>query len=148
MKTVASFLILLTISFSALGKEQADKQLAIQYLKLARVEQIINTSLDTYKQQLSKEFPPEDRTKVDEMMRQAMGWDVVKDQLADLVVKVYTKAELKAAIAFMRTPLGASLTAKSDQFSAQFASLLSHNLQKFMREHPVQPNPAASPAVQ
>ncbi len=148
MKKVVFFLILLTLSFSALGKEPADKQLAIQYLKLARVEQIINTSLDTYEQQLSKEFPPEDRAKFDEMLRQAMSWDAVKDQLADLVVKVYTRAELKAAIAFMKSPLGASLTAKSDQFSAQFASLLSHNLQKFMREHPMQPSPSASPAAQ
>ena len=142
MKAIVTFFVLLALSFSAFGNELADKQLTIQYLKISRMEQSIDIVLDTYSQQLFQGIPQENRIEMDKLMRQVMGWDAIKDQLADIVNGLYTKAELKAAIAFMKTPLGASYTAKSDPFSAQFTTLISHNLQKFMQENPVQPNPA------
>jgi hypothetical protein len=112
---------------------------------VARYEQVINSSLDAYSQQMFKSLPDADRVQIDKMMREVMGWEVTKNQLADLVANVYTTAELKASIAFMKTPLGASATAKSDEFSTQFAALLSQNFLKFVREHPVQPNQTVNP---
>jgi len=113
-------------------------------LKVSRIEQIINTSLDTYSQQIFENIPDAERAQLDKIMREAIGWDATKNQLADLVADVYTKAELKASIAFMKTPLGASATAKSDAFSTKFSTLLSQNILKFIDEHPVQPNPAVN----
>lgn len=145
MKIVTTFLLLIMVSFGAHASDRPDRKLAIEYLKVSRFEQMINTSLDTYSQQMFKNLPDADRVKLDKMMRDVMGWEATKNQLADLVSDVYTKAELKASIAFMKTPLGASATAKSDTFSTKFSTLLSQNLLKFIREHPVQPNPAVNP---
>ena len=144
MKAIAAFILLIAFSFNAAGSEQADKKLAIEYLKISRFEQIINATVDTYNQQLFKNLPAADREKAATFMRETVGWEAVKDQLAELVINTYTKPELKAAIAFMKTPLGASYTVKSDEFSTQYATLLSNNFQKFLREHPIQPNPTVN----
>ena len=136
MKAVTTFLLLVILSLGAHAADRPDRKLAIEYLKVSRFEQIINTSLDTYSQQIFKNIPDADRAQLDKMMREVMDWDATKDQLADLVADIYTKAELKASIAFMKTPLGASATAKSDAFSTKFSTLLSQNLLKFIREHP------------
>ena len=147
MKSIVTFFALLAFSFSAFGNELVDKQLAIQFLKASRIEQGINISIDTYSQQRFQGIPQADQTELNKLMRQVMGWDAVKDRLAEIVIGLYTRAELKAAIAFMKTPLGASFTAKNDQFSGQFSSLITHNLQKFMEEHPIGANPAVKPDV-
>ena len=123
MKSVTALFFLITVSFAAQAADRPDRKLAIEYLKVSRVEQVINSSLDAYSQYLFKNVPDTDRVKLDKMLREVMGWDATKDQLADLVADVYTKAELKASIAFMKTPLGASATAKTDMFSTRFAGL-------------------------
>jgi len=147
MKTVTTFLLLVILSFGAQASDRPDGKLAIEYLKVSRFEQIINTSLDTYSQQMFKNLPDVDRVSLDKMMRDVIGWEATKEQLADIVANVFTKAELEASIAFMKTPLGASATAKSDAFSTEFSTLLSQNLLKFMREHPVPPISAVNPDV-
>lgn len=145
MKQIATLLVFFILSFGAHATDRANKKLAMEYLRLSRVEQIINASLDTYSQQIFKDIAEEDRIQIDKMMQEVIGWEATKDQLAELVVNVYTKAELRAAIAFMKTPLGASYTIKGDAFSAQFANMLSHNLVMFVRDHPIQPNPEVNP---
>ena len=145
MKPVMTFLFLFMLSFGAHAADRADTTLAIEYLKVARVEQIINSSMDSYSQQLFKNIPDADRVQMDKMMREVMGWEAIKGQLATLVADVYTKAELKASIAFMKTPLGASATAKSEAFSTQFSALISQKFLKFIREHPIQRNQAVNP---
>lgn len=103
--------------------------------------------LDTYSRQMFKNLPDVDRVSLDKMMRDVIDWEATKDQLADIVANVFTKAELKASIAFMKTPLGASATTKSDALSTEFSTLVSQNLLKFMREDPVPPNSAVDPDV-
>jgi hypothetical protein len=145
MKFVAAFICFLAISFAAKAADKPDRELAIQYLEASRFEEIINTSLDSYGQQLFKNLPNADRMQIDKMLKETMGWDATKNQLADLVAKIYTADELKAYIAFVKTPLGASGAAKSNEFSAQFATMLSQNFLKFIREHPIQENQATNP---
>ena len=145
MKAIAAFFLLIAFSLSATGSELADQKLAIEYLKISRFEQIIDATIETYNQQLFKNFPAADREKAATFMRETAGWETIKDQLAELVISTYTRSELKAAIAFMKTPLGASYTIKSDAFSTRFATLLSNNFQKFLREHPIRPNPTVNP---
>jgi len=145
MKTATTFLLLVMLSFVVNASDRPDRKLAIEYLKASRFEQIINSSLDTYSQQMFKSLPDTDRVQLDKMIREVVGWDATKDQLADIVGDVYTKAELKASIAFMKTPLGASATGKGDAFSVKFSSLLSQNLLKFVLEHPIPPSPAGDP---
>ena len=143
MKAIFTVLVLLILSFTALGNERPDKQLAIEFLQISRTEQTVNTTLDTFSQQFMKQLPLENRKELDKLMRQTMGWDVIKNPLAEIVMGIYTTAELKAAIIFMKSPLGASFTAKNDPFSAQFASLITANMTKFMQENPLPANTTA-----
>ena len=61
MKTVTTFLLLVILSFNAQASNRPDGKLAIDYLKVSWFEQIINTPLDTYSQQMFKNLPDVDR---------------------------------------------------------------------------------------
>jgi hypothetical protein len=148
VKATLLFLACLVLSSSAFGDDKADKKLAIEYLKMARFEQIMNATADSYSQSMFKEMSSEDRAKFKEAMNASMGWEATKDQLADIVIKVYTKQELNASIAYMKSKLGASMTAKGEKFSSLMASQMSGNFQKFMQEHPIQPNAPVKPGAE
>ena len=147
MKVITTILWLFFFSFAAHAADKPDRGLALEFLEVARYEQVINSTLDTYNQQIFQGLPDAVRAQMDKMMREVMGWEATKNQLIDLVVNIYTAAELKAYIAFMKTPLGASATAKSDEFSKQLSTLLSQNIMKFISEHPVQPDQAGNPSA-
>jgi hypothetical protein len=135
MKRVSSLLVIFLISCNAFGADNVERRLAIEYLRLARYEQIINSTIDSYSQQLFKEMSGEDRVKFKKVLTDTMGWESTKHQLAELVIKIYTRDELNAAIAFMKSRLGASMTAKGDRFAALMTVEISNNLQKFMQDH-------------
>ena len=78
-----------------------------------------------FDEKMLKNMPPKEREEIRNLMIQTMGWNVVKDDLANLVMNIYTKEEISASIKFMRTPVGASAMAKSGEFSKQYAELLS-----------------------
>jgi hypothetical protein len=144
MKALAALFFLLAFSMNAMSGEQVDNRLAIEYLKITRVEKIVDATIDAYDQQLFTSLSPAERAQALALIRETMGWEKIKESLAELVSRTYTKSELKAAIAFMKTPLGASYNLKSEVFSTQFANLLSSNIQKFLREHPIQANSVGS----
>jgi hypothetical protein len=127
----------------AAGEVTSDKALAIQYLQISKFEQATNTAIDTYSLQLSGHISETERPKLKHYMQAVFGWDAIKDQLADLVVKLYTREELQAAIAFEQSRLGSSITAKNEQFSKQFAVLLSQSMQRFAQNNTLQSTPAA-----
>jgi hypothetical protein len=147
VKVASLFLACLVLSSSAFGDEKADKKLAIEYLRMSRFEQIIDATVDSYSQSMFKDMSSEDRAKFKEAMNATMGWEAIKDQLADIVIRVYTKQELKASIAYMKSKLGASMTAKGEQFSSMMAAQMSGNFQKFIQEHPLPSTPPAKPGA-
>ena len=106
-----------------------DKDRAIEYLKLSRIDEVIAESINTYDAQLLSNAPAAERARLHNLMEETVGWDAIKDRLADIVIAVYTPQELDAYIAFMRSPVGASATAKSGEFSRQFSALLAANFQ-------------------
>lgn len=133
-------IFLLMFSLTAFSNEQTDRKLAIEYIESARIQQSIGASLEAYSRHLFSKLPTRDREKAAASMQKTMGWDAVKEQLVDLVLGTYTADELKAAIAFMHTPLGAAYTAKSKDFHDKWATLISQNFQRVLREHPIPPN--------
>lgn len=153
MKRIAAILMFMAFSLNgfgngignAIGEERSDKVLAIEYLQVSKFEQGINAAIDTYSLQLYGNMPEAERPQLKKFMQDVMGWDAVKDQLADLVVKLYTREELKAAIAFEKSRLGASIAAKNEQFSRQFAELLSQNMQRFAQKNSLTPSSAVDP---
>ena len=109
--------------------QAGDRDRAIEYLKLSRVDEAVAESIKTYEAQLFSNASAEDQANLRRLMEETVGWDAIKDRLADIVMAVYTPEEIDASIAFMKSPLGASATAKSGEFSRQFSSLLATNLQ-------------------
>ena len=125
-------LVLVMCCINVYAAEKVDKNLAIEYMKISKYEDIINASIQQYETQLSSKAKPENKTKFHELMVSTMGWDATKDQLATIIINLYTKEEIDASIAFMKSPAGASATAKNEEFSKQFAGVVSTNLQKMM----------------
>ena len=156
MRIIAATLLFMLYSLNsfgngigdATGAVISDKALAIQYLQLSKFEQSINTAIDTYSFQLSGHLsghlPGTERPQLKRYMQAVFGWDAIRDQLADLVVKLYTRDELRATIAFEQSRLGSSITAKNEQFAKQFAARLSQNMQRFAQNNALQSTPAAA----
>lgn len=148
MKTVVAFLISIAFAVNAYAAEPADKKLAIEYLKVSQFEQIIDASIEVYSRQLLGNVSKENRVFFEKMMRDTMGWEAIKDDLANLVIGTYSKSELKAYLAFARTPLGRTFNAKSVRFSDELTLLVANNLQKFIKEVPLPPpSPTVNPAT-
>jgi len=152
MKRIAAILVFMTFTLSgignAIGQERTSRELALEYLKMSKFEQTVNASIDAYSLQLSEHLPEADKLQFKKSMQEVMGWDAIKDQLADLVVNLYTREELEAAIAFEKSRLGASINAKNGQFAKQFAALLSQNMQRLAQNNNVrQPGSAVTPVL-
>lgn len=150
MKRFLAILPIMTFSLIGIvnvyGEPMSDRTLAIEYLQVSQFEQAIDTAIDTYSFGLYGDKTDAERAEMKRFMQSSMGWEAIKDQLADLVVKLYTREELEAAIAFEKSRLGASITAKNEQFAKQFAELLSRNMQRFsQRTNLPQPDPAVNP---
>ena len=134
MKKLITAFIIALVSSNVYAAEVIDKNLAIEYLKLSKTDEIINASIQEYETQLFANAKPEDKATLRKMMEDSMGWEAVKDQLVEVVINVYTKEEIVAYIEFMKSPLGASATAKSGEFSKQFTMAVSTNLQKVLAQ--------------
>lgn len=148
MKTVVTFLLSIVFAVNAYAAEPADKKLAMEYLKVSQFEQMIDATIEAYSRQLLGNVPKENRVFFEKMMRDTMGWEVIKDDLANLVISTYSKGELKAYLGFAKTPLGAAFNAKSVRFSDEMTVLVANNLQKFINQAPLPvPNPTANPAA-
>jgi hypothetical protein len=102
-------------------------------LKLSGVDVAIAESIKTYETQLFPNVAAAERANLGSLLEETVGWDAIKDGLADIVTSVYTPQEIDASIAFMKSPLGASATAKSGEFSRQLSSLLAANFQAAMQ---------------
>lgn len=134
MKKIALIIFSIFLSCSIFAAEKVSKELAMEYLKTARIENVINTSRMQYEVQLFGKAKPEEKEIFHKIMVDVMGWEATKDQLAGLVMQVYTKEEIEASIAYMKSPLGASAIAKNEEFSKQFANILSENLKKVISQ--------------
>ncbi len=137
LKTIAAIAVLGTLSSISSASEDTERALAVKYLQVSRTEEILNSSIQEYETSMVKgDATPEQRAKVHELLESTMGWKAVEGQLADLVMQTYTKDELKASIAFMNTPAGASFTAKGGDFSKGFSAILAGNLQRAIKQRP------------
>jgi hypothetical protein len=59
-----------------------------------------------------------------------MGWEVIKDHYAKLVLQAYTKAQLLKIIEFYETPAGKVYAERSPWLSRELTKLIIRNLQQ------------------
>jgi hypothetical protein len=136
MKYIVIFLVIFISSplMAAENVEKPDQQLALEYLTLTKTEDMLNATIKEYDEQLFKNAPQSKRAKLHSVFEKTMGWNATKAQLAELVINIYTKEELNAYIAFIKTPAGKSGNDKSVEFSKRYAAFLSENLQRVIKE--------------
>lgn len=135
MNKLLTFVLAATISFSTFAAdEKMNTKLAIEYLVASKTDRVINTTIDSYVQQFAKmedfkDMSAADHANLKKILYEAMGWEATKNQMAEIVVAMFTQDEIKAAMAFMRTKHGASLNAKQEEFSRQMVVVISKNLE-------------------
>lgn len=113
---------------TAIADDTVKPPLARQYLEEGKFRDVVETTIDETVNQLAGSKPPEEQARLRDFLEQSMGWERIKDQMVVLVRKVYTRDELMAAIAFMKSPAGAAYNAKNAAFSKAYAELMGKNL--------------------
>jgi len=134
MKSFVIGLALLVASASVLADTRPSKQLVEQYIKQAQAEQEIAAQVEGYAQQLSANTDPEAKAQIVKYLNATIGWNTIKDQYAALVEKTYTAEELKAALAFLKSPAGSSITKKNQRFAQDMAALIAKNVQQVTKQ--------------
>lgn len=134
MKSLVIGLALIITSASTFADIPPSKQLVEQYIKQAQAEKAINAEIEGYAQQLSANAGADEKARMAEYLNAAMGWNVIKDQYATLVEKIFTTEELKASLAFLKTPVGASITTKNQRFAQEMAALIATNAQRATKQ--------------
>ena len=101
--------------------------LAEEYLLLAKVKQINEVMINTTVDEIVQNNPKVDRVKMYDFFDAVMGWNAVKKTYTKIVVETYTEDELKAAITYLRSELGASFTAKADTLTSKVTKVMIRN---------------------
>jgi len=110
------------------------RDMARDYVALARVDEQIEQSLQTYDQQFTPQIPPERRAAFQKMMAAAVGWDALKEPIIELIAETYTREELAASIAFLQSPAGASANSKGPEFARRVSQLMANNFTRVMEQ--------------
>lgn len=134
MRSFVIGFVLLVVSASVLADTRPSKQLVEQYIKQAQAEQQISAQVEGYAQQLSANADPEAKAQIVKYLNATIGWNTIKDQYATLVEKTYTAEELKAALAFLKSPVGSSITKKNQRFAQDLAALIAMNVQQVAKQ--------------
>lgn len=134
MKYVIGCFLAFFISFQAGAQERPDRALAIEYLTLSKMKEVTDETINSFDKNFLKNLPQKDREEVRNLMTQTMGWDVIKDEITDLVITIYTREELDAAVKFMKTPLGASALEKGTEFTKRYTEVVSKKLEGTLKK--------------
>jgi hypothetical protein len=125
----AVFLGCVAICTSAIAQTTPTPSLVDEYLKASRTQETITAQADGYLQQLGVGVPAEAKAQYSKYVNATMGWDALKEQYASIIGRTYTAEELRAAIAFFKTPAGRSMAQKNITFSEQLSSASARNAQ-------------------
>lgn len=144
MKKSLFLIALLALALGARADENAAKlALAREAISAMQVDKMFDAMLPQMKQmaaqmtQMPPDMPPEAQKKMgefqDKVMELAMGEvKTMLTQLDGVYAEVYSEAELKAMIAFFRSPEGASMQAKQPQVMAKMMPMAQQMQQGMM----------------
>lgn len=124
----------------AFAHEAPSRERILEFLRLANMEQSLNASLDVMTQQMLPGMPPEEKQGFRCLMNRVMGWESMQADYVQAAQELYTREELDAYIAFLKTPLGAAINAKNEQLlrrlselmASRFANLVAGDVSKEM----------------
>lgn len=131
------------LALASTAQAQSRLELARQYVQLPGVQKMMTEmfSPDTMYQQMKASIPP--NAKISNYKKRRIG-NVMSQAMMQLLpafnkimikdaARVFTKAELKAMIAFYSTPEGAAILAKTVTFSNRALSQLAPQMQQMQQ---------------
>ena len=142
-KLSVAFLMLVGVGLGAGEKEKLAEELLVvsgtpEQLKQVSV-QIRKMQEDMLRRQLN--VPEEQKEKliafqqkVVEKVTDSMSWDKMKDDFIRLYAEVYAEDELKALIAFMKSPVGQKMISKNPELMRKVMMLTQEKMMKLMPE--------------
>ena len=139
MKSAVALLAAAFVVVGAQAAEPADKSLAREFLEVRGFERSYGQYLEKFSM-LCSDAPESAQSDCLRVLREKIGWDAIKGEVLDLVSTTYTKDELQAAIAFLKSPAGNSYNSKNEKFASKLQALSTGKLQDVLA-------PPASPAA-
>lgn len=124
-------LIALLAAMPLLG-HAASPELAAEYLQLSRTEQIWEDSISTQVSELTAAMPTDQRVGFIKFFKSVMSWPVMQKDMQRAMQELFSDEELRSVNAFMRTPLGASFSAKSPAMAVRVAQISARRLQEVL----------------
>lgn len=142
MKSALALLFLSVLALDAYAAEAADQALAREYLELRGFEKSYQAYLARFSLYCA-DAPEAAQSECYKAIQTRIGWDAIKGEVLDLVTTTYTRDELQAAIAFLKSPAGGSYSAKNEKFATKLQQLSMTKLQGAMQDGDGQSPPAA-----
>lgn len=144
MKKIPFLLALLALAVSVRAEDNATKlALAREAIAAMQADKMFDTMTDQMKQmaahfaQTSVAATPEARQKAEALQNKIMDLSMAEakalvGKMDTIYASVYSEAELKAMVAFFKTPEGQSMIAKQPQIMAQMMPLVQQMQQGLM----------------
>lgn len=144
MKHIALFLALICLSIPAFAQEKegagavkADPADAVERLALAeKMHDVwpIRTRMEGAIDRVTEAFPPERHAEIRAIMRKSMKYDELEEESIKAMASVFTADELKAMIEFYGSDVGRSVSAKTADYEAAIAPVLTQMMDKAMMD--------------
>jgi hypothetical protein len=124
MKSLAIATTLFFCSTLAVADEASKRKLVDQLMASSGFQEGIEGQIDAYMEMIPSGSSESAKKRWRDLANKTMGWDAIKDGLADLISKTYTEAELSAELHYLESPEGKSAKSKVRQFEHDYALLL------------------------
>jgi hypothetical protein len=129
MKRLSLSVALLVCSSISLANPPSD-QLVQEFIQRSRAEMIISGQIEATMDKLGGTMTPDVRKEVQRFYENTMGWPAIKDDYARLVKATYSADQLKAVVAFQKSPVGSSVADRNVAFSRALGELLAGRMQQ------------------
>lgn len=129
MQQIIFFIVM---SFSCLSfAESLDYNLAVRYLEVSKIEEMFDSEIDTFVDQLSGKNP-EKQAEIRNFFKSSIGWDVLKIPITRLIQQAFTKKEIEKIIKFYETPEGKAYADKSIWIGNELSKIIASNISNVM----------------
>jgi hypothetical protein len=146
MKSALALLFVSVLAFDTFAAEAEDQALAREYLELRGFEKSYQAYLARFSMYCA-DAPEAAQSECYKAIQGRIGWDAIKGDVLDLVSTTYTRDELQAAIAFLKSPAGSSYSAKNEKFAAKLQQMSMTKLQGALQDAGEQAPAAAGEAA-
>ncbi len=119
----------LIVSAAAFAESELE-QLAIEYLELSGTRQTFHVTIAAYADQAVASQSGIDKEEITRMLEALMGWEVLKEPTAKIIMNHFTADQLEQINAFYRSDVGRAYAQKSPAIAIDVSNLVSGNVQR------------------